>query len=132
VVCFHLRSGRRCSLAGLCWLLSGCTPNAVLLSQGSVRVDFTGEETCGLENPYVADAKGCRLIDKRALMCDGFGVIDGVLFAGACEAPARYELLETRGTLPVVPDRREEESTRDSSGDGASRSGPSPSRPTKP
>lgn len=90
-------------LPGLCWLLCGCTQTVVLLSQGSVRVTFTGEETCGFDNPYVSDASGCRLIDKKAVMCDGFGVIDGVLFAGGCEAPAQYELLETRATLPVVP-----------------------------
>jgi hypothetical protein len=104
-------------LSGLCWLLFGCTSSAVLLSQGSVRVTFTGEQTCGFDNPYVADAKGCRLIDKKAVMCNGFGVIDGVLFAGSCEAPARYELQETRGTLPVVPGRGEEEGAGDSTGD---------------
>ncbi|MEO8183329.1 MAG: hypothetical protein ABI895_31230 [Deltaproteobacteria bacterium] len=94
----------------LCCFLFGCSPSAVLLSQGSVRVTFTGEQTCGFDNPYVAQAKGCRWIDKKAVMCNGFGVIDGVLFAGGCEAPARYELLETRGTLPVAPDRGQEES----------------------
>jgi len=85
------------------WLYVGCAGNAVVLHQGSVRVTFTGTETCGFDNPYLADAEGCRLIDKKAVMCSGFGVIDGVLFAGGCEAPAQYELLETRGTSPVTP-----------------------------
>jgi hypothetical protein len=42
-------------------------------------------------------------------MCKGFGVIDGVLFAGGCEAPAELELLETQGTLPLSPPRSEPE-----------------------
>jgi hypothetical protein len=112
-------------LPGLCWLLCGCTQTVVLLSQGSVRVTFTGEETCGFDNPYVSDASGCRLIDKKAVMCDGFGVIDGVLFAGGCEAPAQYELLETRATLPVVPGAGE--AAPDSPGAG----GESSSTPTQ-
>jgi hypothetical protein len=107
-------------------------PNAILLSQGSVRVTFTGEETCGLDNPYLADAKGCRLIDKKAVMCDGFGVIDGVLFAGSCEAPAQYELLETRGTLPVAPGRGENEGAPDSAGDDAAGSEDSSRTPKRP
>ncbi|HKO92673.1 MAG TPA: hypothetical protein VJU61_16070 [Polyangiaceae bacterium] len=74
----------------------------IVLNSGRVRVTFQGEETCGLENPYLVDARGCRKIDRNALMCKGFGVIDGVLFAGGCEAPAEAEVLETRGTLPVA------------------------------
>ena len=92
-----------CAVSAACWLCAGCAANAIVLSQGSVQVTFTGAETCGFDNPYTAEAKGCRLIDKKALMCSGFGVIDGVLFAGGCEAPAQYELLETRGTSPVTP-----------------------------
>ena len=87
----------------VCWLGAGCAANTIVLSQGSVRVTFTGQETCGFANPYTAAAEGCRLIDKKAVMCNGFGVIDGVLFADGCEAPAQYELLETRGTSPVTP-----------------------------
>jgi hypothetical protein len=88
------------------WLglaIAGCSSAPVILSHGSVQVTFKTEETCGFDNPYVADAKGCRVIDRKALMCKGFGVIDGMLFAGGCEAPAQAEVLETRGTMPVVP-----------------------------
>lgn len=129
VGCLDVRALCRCSLSGVCALLFSCTPNTILLSQGSVRVSFTGEQTCGFDNPYVADAKGCRLIDKKAVMCNGFGVIDGVLFAGGCEAPAQYQLLETRGTLPVVPDRREQEGDGDSAADDPSGSADSSSKP---
>jgi hypothetical protein len=86
------------------WMaLASCTSTPLILSSGTVRVSFKGEETCGFENPYTADAKGCRVIDTRALMCRGFGVIDGVLFAGGCEAPAEAQVMATRGTLPVAP-----------------------------
>lgn len=75
----------------------------MVLSRGSVAVTFKTDETCGFENPYVTDAKGCRVIDRKALMCKGFGVIDGVLFAGGCEAPAEARVLETRGSVPIAP-----------------------------
>jgi hypothetical protein len=130
VICFLVRAVRCCVLPFLCGvLLFGCTPSAILLSQGRVRVTFTGEETCGFDNPYVADAKGCRLIDKKAVMCNGFGVIDGVLFAGGCEAPARYELQETRGTLPVAPGHTEEEGAADSTNEDSSGSAATPAKP---
>ena len=87
----------------VCLVLASCTPTPLILRSGTVRVSFKGEETCGFENPYTTDAKGCRLLDKRALMCRGFGVIDGVLFAGGCEAPAEARVMETRGTVPVAP-----------------------------
>jgi hypothetical protein len=91
-------------MTGFVWMvLAGCTSAPKILSRGSVRVTFSGEETCGFENPYVADAKGCRVIDDRALMCRRFGVIDGMLFAGGCEAPAEARVMETRGTSPVAP-----------------------------
>lgn len=80
-----------------------CGSTPVVLSRGSVAVTFKTEETCGFENPYVADAKGCRVIDREALMCKGFGVIDGVLFAGGCEAPVEARVVETRGTVPIAP-----------------------------
>lgn len=94
------------------WLAAAvvaCGSGTVLLSSGSVRVTFTSDETCGFDNPYVADANGCRVIDRKALMCKGFGVIDGVLFADGCEAPAEARVVETRGTLPSVPAAVEEE-----------------------
>jgi hypothetical protein len=90
-------------LPGFLLLMAGCSSAPVVLSHGSVRVDFKGDATCGFENPYVVDAKGCRVIDKGALMCKGFGVIDGVLFAGGCEAAAEAEILETNGTSPLAP-----------------------------
>jgi len=90
-------------LPGLFLLLFACSSAPVVLSQGRVRVDFKGDATCGFENPFVVDAKGCRVIDKGALMCKGFGVIDGVLFAGGCEAAAEAEILETSGTSPRAP-----------------------------
>lgn len=82
---------------------AACSSAPPVLSSGNVAVTFTADETCGFENPYFADAKGCRVIDREALMCKGFGVIDGVLFAGGCEAPAEARIMETRGTLPVAP-----------------------------
>ena len=82
--------------------VQGCRTSPVVLSGGSVRVIFKGDETCGFDNPYVVAGKGCRVIDRGALLCRGFGVIDGVLFAGGCEAAAEAEVLETRGTLPVT------------------------------
>jgi hypothetical protein len=99
------RSGPVVALAGAGYLLGACSPGVVVLSSGSVQVTFKGEETCGFENPYVVDARGCRKLDNNALMCKGFGVIDGVLFAGGCEAPAEVEVLETRGTMPLAPSR---------------------------
>lgn len=90
-------------LPGFLLLMASCSSTPVVLSHGSVRVDFKGDATCGFENPYVVDAKGCRVIDRGALMCKGFGVIDGVLFAGGCEAAAEAEILETNGTSPVAP-----------------------------
>ena len=94
--------GRR-RIGLVCWVLASCTPAPLVLRSGTVKVSFKGEETCGFENPYTTEAKGCRIIDKRALMCRGFGVIDGVLFAGGCEAPAEARVMETRGTVPVAP-----------------------------
>ena len=102
------RSGRFFALAGAGYLLAACSSGVVVLSSGSVQVTFKGEETCGFDNPYVVDARGCRKLDNHALMCKGFGVIDGVLFAGGCEAPADAEVLETRGTMPVAPNRGQE------------------------
>jgi hypothetical protein len=99
----------RPSVGWALWLVLGCAASAVVLASGKVQVTFKSAETCGFDNPHVADAKGCRLIDQKALMCNGFGVIDGVLFAGGCEAPAEVELLETRGTMPVAPGHAEEE-----------------------
>ena len=96
-------SGLWVALAGAGYLLGACGPGVIVLDSGRVRVTFTGEETCGFDNPYEMDARGCRKIDRNALMCKGFGVIDGVLFAGGCEAPAEVEVLETRGTMPVAP-----------------------------
>lgn len=97
------RSGLWVALAGACYPLGACSPSVIVLDSGRVRVTFRGEETCGFDNPYEMDARGCRKIDRNALMCKGFGVIDGVLFAGGCEAPAEVEVLETRGTMPVAP-----------------------------
>lgn len=97
-----------------------CGSAPVVMSSGSIAVTFTTDETCGFDNPYVADAKGCRMIDRKALMCKGFGVIDGVLFAGGCEAPAEARVLETRGTLPIAPtvvDREGEAGTDDAPDD---------------
>jgi hypothetical protein len=74
----------------------------VVLQSGRVRVNFAGPETCGFDNPHLADARGCRVIDDDALMCRGFGVIDDVLFAEGCEAPASVELIEVSGTAPVT------------------------------
>lgn len=73
----------------------------MIATGGRFRVNFQGEETCGFDNPHVGNARGCRLIDEHALMCRGFGVIDGVLFAGGCEAPATVQMLEITGTVPV-------------------------------
>lgn len=98
------------------WLaaaLAGCGSGPVVLSRGSVAVTFTTDETCGFENPYVTDAKGCHVIDRKALMCKGFGVIDGVLFAGGCEAPAEARVSETRGTLPIKPAVEESEADQE-------------------
>jgi len=99
------RSGLFIALVGVGYLLGACGPSVIVLSSGQVRVTFKGEETCGFDNPYLIDARGCRKLDRNALMCKGFGVIDGVLFAGGCEAPAEAEVLETRGTMPVAPSR---------------------------
>lgn len=104
-------SGRLWSV-GSPWLVAAvvaCGSSTLVLSRGSVSVTFTTDETCGFENPHVAEAKGCRVIDREALMCKGFGVIDGVLFAGGCEAPAEARVLETRGTLPIAPAPLEED-----------------------
>jgi hypothetical protein len=100
------RSGQRGLIAAATWLTAAavaCGSTPVVLSRGSIAVTFKTEETCGFENPYVADAKGCRVIDRKALMCEGFGVIDGVLFAGGCEAPVEARVVETRGTVPSAP-----------------------------
>jgi hypothetical protein len=81
--------------------LAGCGRAPVVLQGGSVRVIFAEAETCGFDNPYVVPARGCRVIDDNALMCKGFGVIDGVLFAGGCEARAEIQVIETQGTMPT-------------------------------
>ena len=109
------RLGLFVALAGAGYLLGACGPSVIVLSSGQIRVTFKGEETCGFDNPHLVDARGCRKIDRNALMCKGFGVIDGVLFAGSCEAAAEAEVLDTRGTLPVAQDRGDEpESTGES------------------
>jgi hypothetical protein len=101
-------------MMGFVWMaLASCAAAPKILSRGTIKVTFTGEETCGFENPYVADAKGCRVIDDRALMCRGFGVIDGILFAGGCEAPAEARVMETRGTLPLAPPAAADETPTD-------------------
>lgn len=87
--------------------LGGCAPSAATLDSGFVHVNFTTDETCGFSNPYTVEARGCSRLDEKAVMCKGFGVIDGVLFAGGCEAPAQVELLETQGTMPLSPPRAE-------------------------
>ncbi|MEY2934081.1 MAG: hypothetical protein RL033_4830 [Pseudomonadota bacterium] len=96
----------RCGgLSVLLGLVGGCAASAVTLSSGVVHVSFTTDETCGFSNPYTVDARGCRRLDEKAVMCKGFGVIDGVLFAGGCEAPADLDVLETQGTMPLSPPR---------------------------
>jgi hypothetical protein len=96
----------RCGgLLALLGLVGGCAASAVTLSSGVVHVSFTTDETCGFSNPYTVDARGCRRLDEKAVMCKGFGVIDGVLFAGGCEAPADLDVLETQGTMPLSPPR---------------------------
>lgn len=96
----------RCGgLLVLLGLVGGCAASAVTLSSGVVHVSFTTDETCGFSNPYTVDARGCRRLDEKAVMCKGFGVIDGVLFAGGCEAPADLDVLETQGTMPLSPPR---------------------------
>ena len=105
MACLASRSGRRWLIVSS-WLVGAavaCGSAPVVLSRGSIAVTFETDETCGFENPYVTDAVGCRLIDRKALMCKGFGVIDGVLFAGGCEAPAEVRITETRGTVPIAP-----------------------------
>lgn len=97
----------RCCLALALLVGSGCAPSPATLSSGVVHVSFTAEETCGFSNPYTVEAQGCRRLDEKAVMCKGFGVIDGVLFAGGCEAPAEIEVLETQGTMPLSPPRAE-------------------------
>ncbi|MEY4546346.1 MAG: hypothetical protein RL685_2541 [Pseudomonadota bacterium] len=98
----RLRCGWRLALLGL---VGGCAASAVTLSSGVVHVSFITDETCGFSNPYTVDARGCRRLDEKAVMCKGFGVIDGVLFAGGCEAPADLDVLETQGTMPLSPPR---------------------------
>lgn len=98
----------RCCVAwALLGWVSGCAPSPATLSSGVVHVSFTTDETCGFSNPYTVEARGCRRLDQKAVMCKGFGIIDGVLFAGGCEAPAELEVLETQGTLPLSPPRGE-------------------------
>lgn len=104
VASFAARIRRGCLPAVLA-LAGGCAPSAVTLHSGVVHVSFTTEETCGFSNPYTVDARGCRRLDEKAVMCKGFGVIDGVLFAGGCEAPAQVDVLETQGTMPRMPAR---------------------------
>lgn len=98
----------RCCLAlALLGGASGCASSPATLSSGVVHVSFTTDETCGFSNPYTVEARGCRRLDAKAVMCKGFGIIDGVLFAGGCEAPAELEVLETQGTMPLSPPRGE-------------------------
>lgn len=85
-------------VCGACLLCAACAGGPKILEKGTVVVSFSSEETCGLHNPYEADATGCQLIAQGAIVCDGFGVIDGMLFAGDCEAPATASLLEVQGT----------------------------------
>lgn len=82
--------------------VAGCAAGPTVLSEGTVVVSFAGSETCGLHNPHEVEARGCRLLDHRAIVCDEFGVIDGVLFSGDCESPASANLLEVRGTSVVM------------------------------
>lgn len=94
---------RQAALAGLALAALACGGSApVVLSHGSIAVSFETEETCGFEDPFIADATGCRVIDRKALVCAEFGIIDGVLFAAGCEAPAKANILETRGTVPLA------------------------------
>lgn len=97
----------RCCLALALLAANGCAPSPQTLSSGVVHVSFTTDETCGFSNPYTVEAQGCQRLDEKAVMCKGFGVIDGVLFAGGCEAPAALEVLETQGTMPLSPPRSE-------------------------
>lgn len=95
------------TLAGAALVGAGCASSPAMLSSGVIHVTFTSDETCGFSNPYTVEANGCRRLDEKAVMCKGFGVIDGVLFAGGCEAPAALEVLETQGTMPLSPPRSE-------------------------
>jgi hypothetical protein len=89
-------------LAGVLLLCCGHSSTR-LLAEGTVSVQFDNpDRTCGKPAAFEQPAEGCRVIDDEAVVCEGFGVIDKMLFSGPCEAPARFRVLDKQGGVVLA------------------------------